>query len=90
MAPPTIPTLEQPAKLPKTTVDLLLRLDAFDRPGLTDHELKNLLGRCPCGLNMTRRAYGGHTCVPSIRVPIVIDLTSDEDDIIDLTLYEDL
>jgi hypothetical protein len=65
-----------PAAEHDTTFDTLLKLDAFWNPGLTFGEFRRLLGKCQCGLIMTRRSFKYHTCAP-VRV---IDLTVDSDD----------
>jgi hypothetical protein len=81
--PPAIPTFERPPSRIESTIDLLFRLDAIDRPGLSATEFRNLFAKCPCGLIMTRRSYRGHVCADATTVvvqnfPIVIDLTLDE------------
>lgn len=83
-----------------------MRLDSWNRAGLTQAEFRSLFVQCSCGLLMTCRAFRGHTCVQNIGVhtaptparagPVIIDLTldsdedSDEDSIIDLTLDENM
>jgi hypothetical protein len=76
---PMIQTLEPLACPPPTTFDRLMALDCWLRPGLTMEELRELLGRCTCGLVTTRRTFYNHICLAR---------KADEDDergIIDLT-----
>lgn len=63
----SIPTYEQPAKKPETTIDLLLRLDCWVQPGLTEDQFKGLFVKCRCGVVTTRRAFIHHMCakIPS-------------------------
>jgi hypothetical protein len=67
----------QPAELtPAAVFDLLLRLDAMIRPGLTVREFMDLFVRCNrCGLVMTRRVFNSHDCVLAYEGVEIIDLT---------------
>jgi hypothetical protein len=69
-----------PAAEQETTFDILLKLDAFWNPGLTYGEFRRLLGKCQCGLIMTRRAFKYHTCARVRDHRTIIDLTVDSDD----------
>lgn len=48
-----------------TTMNLLLRLDDWDRPGLSIAEFVALFKRCTCGMITTTRVFGVHFCLPS-------------------------
>ncbi|KAF9232364.1 hypothetical protein BU15DRAFT_81328 [Melanogaster broomeanus] len=71
------PPKRQPGKL--NEFSMLMKLDAFNQPGLTVRQLKTLLTKCQCGLIMTRRVYEEHDCVLEYERD-VIDLTGDDDD----------
>lgn len=49
-------------RLPPTPFDLLMKLDSWDRPGLTTEEFRSLFAKCTCGLVMTRRLFNYHEC----------------------------
>ncbi|KAF9239167.1 hypothetical protein BU15DRAFT_21109, partial [Melanogaster broomeanus] len=57
---------------------MLMKLDAWARPGLTARQLKALLTKCECGLIMTRRVYEDHEC-----------FLDPEHEVIDLTTWDD-
>ena len=52
------------------TAEVLAKLDARERPGITEAEFQRLFYRCECGLYVTRRAFMGHDCLNEI-----VDLT---------------
>jgi len=92
-----VPMYERPVRGPETALDLLLRLDAWGNPGLSEFQFKRLFARCRCGMFMTRRVFKSHICAaattPVVRYPaVVIDLTLDssdsssDPDVIDLTV----
>lgn len=54
----------------KSVAELLMQLDANERPGITGADFSALFRRCGCGLVTTRRAFDDHKCV--------IDLTGDD------------
>jgi hypothetical protein len=95
----SIPTYPAPAaaRRPQTTLGMLLKLDCPSTPGITCTEFRNILGKCRCGLVMTRRVLRYHDCAQKRINPTVIDLTQDSDDdgdrprpmVIDLTLEDD-
>lgn len=56
---------------PKRAKDNLLeRLDARTRSGITSAEFRRLFVSCECGMFTTRRAFKDHQCI--------VDLTVDE------------
>ncbi|KAF9230625.1 hypothetical protein BU15DRAFT_83399 [Melanogaster broomeanus] len=67
----------QPGKI--SEFSMLMKLDAFNQPGLTVRQMKLLLTKCECGLIMTRRVYEEHDCVLDYE-RVVIDLTGDDSD----------
>ncbi|KIJ69918.1 hypothetical protein HYDPIDRAFT_104581 [Hydnomerulius pinastri MD-312] len=69
------PRRQRPAKVNEFA--MLMKLDAFNQPGLTVRQLKSLLTKCECGLIMTRRVYEEHDCVLEFEQE-VIDLTGDD------------
>jgi hypothetical protein len=95
----SIATYERPVRNPETTLDRLLQLDSWTRPGLSEAAFNRLFAKCHCGLVMTRRVFTNHVCTEAAAVvqkpPVIIDLTSDDDlgagshMIIDLTTDED-
>jgi hypothetical protein len=97
---PYIPTYERPARKPQTTLDQLLKLDAWGGSGLPDSEFRRLFAKCTCGLVTTRRVFKDHVCAVTVvqNRPAIIDLTSDNGsqdarsgsvDVIDLTMIDD-
>ena len=68
----------RPAKAAETTLDRLIRLDSWVKPGLSEAEFRRLFYKCKCGLITTRRIFDKHTCTPPRQPSIVIDLTSDD------------
>jgi hypothetical protein len=52
------------------TAELLHKLDARERPGLSEVDFVRLFQRCECGFYTTRRAFADHDCMNE-----VIDLT---------------
>lgn len=54
--------------------DILKRLDARERPGISKAEFKGAFVMCECGLITTRRAFADHDCLNE-----VIDLTGDDE-----------
>lgn len=51
---------------PNTILDVLWRLDAWSRPGLSIAELISALTMCEtCGLVMTKRSFHRHECLGS-------------------------
>jgi hypothetical protein len=91
----SIATYARPVRRLESTLDRLLRLDSWTRPGLSKLEFNRLFAKCDCGLVMARRVFRNHVCaLAEVAVrsdpPVVIDLTSDDDSvgegiIIDLT-----
>jgi hypothetical protein len=70
----------------KTTLRRLLKLDNCARPGLSSAAFRRLFVKCRrCKTVMTRRVKGQHVC----KFDQVIDLTSDEENVIDLTADTD-
>jgi hypothetical protein len=73
----SIPTLSPPHTL-DTPFDLLLRLDSWNGPGISEVDFRHLFVRCRCGMYMTRRVFGSHICVKfSAPAVEVIDLTGE-------------
>jgi hypothetical protein len=74
----------------ETVLARLLRLDDGASPGLSEHEFRRLFVQCRCGLVMTCRVFKMHTCRVVIVKPhkVIIDLTSEDEDVIDLTTEE--
>jgi hypothetical protein len=70
----------QPPELGAAAVfNLLLRLDAIMRPGLTAREFMDLFVRCNrCGLIMTRRVFLSHDCTSANAEMEVLDLTLED------------
>jgi hypothetical protein len=64
---------------------LWLKLDSSLEPGLSPTEVRKLLARCRCGMVMTRRVFNYHTCAQKSVQSTIIDLTSDDTEVIDLT-----
>jgi hypothetical protein len=84
-APPLPPALPAPpAQRRESMFDILLKLDCFFTPGITVSEFRRLLGKCRCGLVMTRRSFKYHTCAHVQVHRRVVDLTHSSVDI-DLT-----
>jgi hypothetical protein len=54
------------------TAKLLLKLDARERPGISEVDFIKLFRRCECGYYTTRRAFMDHDCLNE-----VVDLTND-------------
>jgi len=82
---PSLLTFEQPSRGPETTLDRLMRLDSWARPGLPEADFKRLFAKCRCGLVMTQRVFKNHICAVAA-APVVIDLTLEtSDEVIDLT-----
>lgn len=53
-----------PRNAPPTPLELLDRLDAWSRPGLTMEQFKNIVAQCTqCGLVTTRRVFHVHECL---------------------------
>jgi len=50
--------------------DLLAKLDARERPGISEVDFVTLFRKCECGYHMTRRAFMDHDCLNE-----VVDLT---------------
>jgi hypothetical protein len=71
-----IPAHEQPVRQAGTALDRLIRLNSFDKPGLSELEFRRLFAKCRCGLVMTRQVFRCRTCVPT--VPVIINLTLDD------------
>jgi hypothetical protein len=80
---PTMPVVG----LRECVTDRLLRLDDEENPGLIESEFRRLFTQCRCGKIMTRRVFKNHTCTVVIlmRQNVVIDLTADAEDVVDLT-----
>jgi hypothetical protein len=79
----SIETYARPVRRLESTLDRLLRLDSWTRPGLSKLEFNRLFAKCDCGLVMTRRVFRNHVCAVAEAAadpPVVIDLTSDDDD----------
>jgi hypothetical protein len=55
------------------TAELLAKLDARERPGISERDFVRLFYKCECGVYVTRRAFLDHRCLDEI-----IELT-DED-----------
>jgi hypothetical protein len=82
----SIATYARPARRLEGTLDRLLQLDSWTRPGLSKLEFNRLFAKCDCGLVMTRRVFRNHVCAlarvgVSLDPPVVIDLTSDDDSV---------
>jgi hypothetical protein len=74
---PSIPTLPPPHSS-DTQFDVLLRLDSWNGPGISEVDFNNLFVRCQCGMYMTRRVHGSHVCVRALASTTnVIDLTNE-------------
>jgi hypothetical protein len=73
-----VPVCDGPANRPPNDYELLMRLDALIRPGLTAKEFVKLFMECRCGLIMTQRVFGSHECLPEKED--IIDLTNDLND----------
>jgi hypothetical protein len=66
-----IPQRLPPALRPyHKTNKLLAKLDARERPGISELEFQRLFARCECGRYVTRRAFMDHDCLNE-----VVDLT---------------
>lgn len=77
---PPVPTLQPPTSTEPSPFDLLMALDSWLRPGLTEAQFGKLFAKCTCGLIMTRRSFGNHECREGTTNAnregmIVIDLT---------------
>jgi hypothetical protein len=92
----SLPTSNRSARYSESTLDNLLRLDSWVRPGLSGAEFTRLVEKCRCGLVMTRRVFKSHTCLPRVASqpcaivhtqPTVIDLTADDDADMSYTSY---
>jgi len=57
---------------PRKTTELMTKLDARGKPGISGLNFHMLFYKCECGLYMTRRAFFDHDCLNE-----VIDLTDD-------------
>jgi hypothetical protein len=69
----TIPERRAPVLRPsRTTETMLAKLNARERPGISEAQFKKLFCRCECGLYTTRQAFKAHDCLNE-----VIDLTDD-------------
>lgn len=67
-----IPQRGPPVRLPShKTAELLAKLDAWERPGISQHDFQHLFYRCECGIYVTRRAFKDHDCLNE-----VVDLTT--------------
>jgi hypothetical protein len=56
----------------RRTEELLRKLDARERPGLSEVDFLRLFQKCECGYYTTRRAFEDHDCMNE-----VVDLTKD-------------
>jgi hypothetical protein len=79
-----VPTLQPPTGIEPSPFDLLMALDSWLRPGLTEAKFGKLFAKCACGLIMTRRCFGSHECLEGSasanRERVVIDLTDTDVD----------
>jgi hypothetical protein len=79
-----VPILQPPTGIEPSPFDLLMALDSWLRPGLTEAQFGKLFAKCACGLIMTRRAFGSHECLEKSASAncegIVIDLTDTDVD----------
>lgn len=69
----TLPKFQTPGNTPFDN-DLLQRLAAFDRPGLTVEQFRELVAECECGLVTTRRVFEFHVCLRKVPVPVLENL----------------
>ena len=60
--------------------ELMIRLDMFTRPGISERAFRILFAKCQCGLVMTHRMFTFHECAGDSHhlEGDVVDLTSDE------------
>jgi hypothetical protein len=83
---------EAPSGIAESTLDLLLKLDCYAKPGLSRAAFRELFVKCHrCEIVMTRRVMAQHDCSETF-----IDLTVDEENaaatrrvVIDLTADSD-
>lgn len=54
----------------ETYIDRLLRLDSWERPGLTNAEFGSLFANCRCGLVTARQAFNRHICALATMVEV--------------------
>ncbi|KAH7917584.1 hypothetical protein BV22DRAFT_1135289 [Leucogyrophana mollusca] len=76
--PPPIPVTAAAEPRDASQWDLLMRLDSWQRPGLSVAEFKKLFKSCTCGLVMTERVFEGHECARILQpeeAGILVDLT---------------
>lgn len=77
-----IPIIEAPDRQPPLNTEIILRLDKWIQPGITDDEWRQFLEnmvRCKCSLTMTRRKFEVHQCLDGGEggSVTIIDLTED-------------
>ncbi|KAH7904495.1 hypothetical protein BJ138DRAFT_1237321 [Hygrophoropsis aurantiaca] len=78
---PVIP-VSAPVEAPEPSAwDLLMRLDSWQRPGLSVTEFKKLFRSCTCGLVMTERVFESHECARVVQ-------PGEEGSLVDLTVEQ--
>ncbi|KAH7903573.1 hypothetical protein BJ138DRAFT_1020404 [Hygrophoropsis aurantiaca] len=78
---PVIPITAAPAAQNPSQWDLLMKLDAWQAPGLSVAEFRRLFKSCTCGLVMTERVFESHVCAWILgenEIGMLVDLTVDE------------
>jgi hypothetical protein len=76
-----IPAYKQPAN--EFVADQLTRLDTKIKLVLSEDKFRRLFEKCCCGLIMMQQVFRAHICTLVVQaMPVVIDLTTDNDDTI--------
>ncbi|KAH7919884.1 hypothetical protein BV22DRAFT_1050764 [Leucogyrophana mollusca] len=78
---PVIPVSAAPDKEDMSQWDLLMKMDSWQRPGISTAQFKQLFRSCACGLVMTERVFEWHECATILKEGeggILVDLTRDD------------
>jgi hypothetical protein len=82
----SLPPTRGPIRRKRTSLDKLLQLDSFVRPGLSVPDFRALFVKCTCRVVTTRDAFKNHYCAEVGDTQIDHD---EDTDVIDITDSED-